>query len=275
MTRRPPPVPLLGKEGEPGLSKGTRTGGQVVSWLRPLGVAFGLLTRLPLTCGTASDDDLGRAPMFFPVVGFGLGIILAILVVIVGRRPSAALVAVILVACLAALTGGLHLDGLADVFDGLGSAHGDRERALAIMRDSRIGAHGAVAVTLGLLAKAVALSALVERHAVWPIVAFPAVARWTAVYLLAFFPYVRPEGLGQAFHAGASIRQAVWATVFVAALGVWCGSACVIPIMSALAAALAFGVWMQRRLGGLTGDVYGAAIELAEIAFLSAAIAGW
>lgn len=247
----------------------------MVSWLRPLGVAFGLLTRLPLTCGTASDDDLGRAPMFFPVVGFGLGIILAILVVIVGRRLPAALVAVILVACLAALTGGLHLDGLADVFDGLGGAHGDRERALAIMRDSRIGAHGAVALMLALLAKAVTLSALVERQTVWPIVLFPAVARWTAVFLVGFFPYVRAEGLGKAFHVGASLREAGWATVFIAALGVWHGRASVIPMTVALAAALAFGVWMQRRLGGLTGDVYGAAIELAEVAFLSAAIWQW
>ena len=254
---------------------GAQAPAEVVSWLRPLSVAFGLLTRLPLRGGGASEDDLGRAAAFFPVVGCSVGIVLAAVALVVGRWEPPAMVSVAIVGCLAALTGGLHLDGLADVFDGLGSAHGDRERALAIMRDSRIGAHGAVAVTLGLLAKAVALSAVVERHAVWPIVAFPAVARWTAVYLLAFFPYVRAEGLGKAFHAGASIRQAVWATVFVAALGVWCGSACVIAIMSALAAALAFGVWMQRRLGGLTGDVYGAAIELAEIAFLSAAIAGW
>ncbi len=247
----------------------------MVSWLRPLSAAFGLLTRLPLTCGAASDDDLGRAAMFFPVVGFALGIFLAILAVMIGQRLPAALVAVAIVGCLAALTGGLHLDGLADVFDGLGGAHGDRERALAIMRDSRIGAHGAVSLMLAVLAKAVALSALVERQTVWPIVLFPAAARWAAVFLVGFFPYVRAEGLGKAFHAGASLREAGWATAFIAALGWCCGRACLIPMTVAVAAALAFGVWMQRRLGGLTGDVYGAAIELAEVAFLSAAIWQW
>lgn len=241
--------------------------------MRPLRIAFGLLTRLPLPAADVRDGDLGRAVMFFPVVGLVMGIVLAMLALVAAGHEPASMVAVGLVAALAALTGGLHLDGLADVFDGLGEAHGDRARALTIMRDSRIGTHGAAALTLGVLAKAVAITAVLQQHALWAIVAFPAVARWAAVFLVVGFPYVRAEGLGKGFNAGASLREVGWATLFVAVLGMWCGRACVIPTLSALAVAVAFGVWMQRRLGGLTGDVYGAAIEIAEVAFLAVATA--
>lgn len=239
--------------------------------LRPLWIAFGLLTRLPVHTGDARDDDAGRAVAFFPVVGGVIGMILAALAAMTVNRASASIVAVGLVACLAALTGGLHLDGVADVFDGLGGAHGGRERMLAIMRDSRIGAHGAVALILVLLAKTIALSAVVQRHDALTIVAFPAVARWAAVPLLVFFPSAREEGLGKTFNARASSREVALATAFVVALGICCGTEFIAPTLSALSVALAFGAWIQRRLGGLTGDVYGGAIELAEVTFLIAA----
>lgn len=241
--------------------------------VRPLAIAFAFLTRLPVRTQTAKEAEIGRAIAFFPVVGLGLGMTLAAAAWLARTLPPT-VTAVGLVALLASATGGLHLDGLADVFDGLGGSHGDRERMLAIMRDSRIGAHGAVALVLVVLAKVLAIGVLLQRGATWPLVLFPAVARWVVVPLITRFAYVREIGLGRTFNDRGSTTELVWATVFAAAMVFWAGIDAVVPTAAALAVALGFGVWMRRRLGGLTGDAYGAAIELAEIAFLAAAMPG-
>jgi len=241
--------------------------------LRPLAIAFAFLTRLPVQLGEVADTDVGRALACFPVVGLALGMVLAGVAWLAPTLPPS-VTAVGLVALLAAFTGGLHLDGLADVFDALGGSHGDRDRMLAIMRDSRIGAHGALALFLAMLAKVSAVGALVQRRSLWPIVLFPAIARWSAVLLIVAFPYARDEGLGRRFKERSSVVEVVWATAFSVLLLFAAGARALTPTAVALAAALGFGVWMRRRLGGLTGDVYGAAIELAEIAFVAVAARG-
>ena len=247
--------------------------------LRSLAAAFGFLTRLPLPAGRTGGEDLACSPSFFPLVGYALGGLLAAAALLLEPRLSPALTGVALVALLAAVTGGLHLDGVADVFDALGGARGDRERALAIMRDSRIGAHGAAALFLVLIAKAICLAEVVAAsdlggqrlsgRALLPLVAFPAVARWTVVASMTLFPYVRQEGLGTAFRDEHKGRQLAWATVLVVPILV-AGRSLAVASVAALAAGLALGLWMRRRIGGLTGDVYGATIEIAEVAFLLA-----
>jgi len=169
------------------------------------------------------------------------------------------------------MTGGLHLDGVADVFDGLGGGHGDRERTLRIMRDSRIGAHGATALVLVLAVKAAALSDLLARGSLWPLVVAPVVARFAVVPLLVLFPYAREEGLGRAFRGTAGRREIAIAAVLAAAAVAPFAPAALVPALAALAAAAAVALSVNRRLGGLTGDVYGAAIEIAEAALLAAA----
>jgi adenosylcobinamide-GDP ribazoletransferase len=197
---------------------------------------------------------------------------------------SLGVLAVVLVALLAMLSGGLHLDGLADTFDGLGGGRGDRARMLEIMRDSHIGAHGAAALVLALAAKIFALQELLARggggdasanaSTLWPLFAAPVFARWAVVPLMVFFRYARPVGLGSAFRAHG--RAALVAGATLLPLGLTVGTAVAgvagVPTLAAgaaaLAAALLLGVALNRRLDGLTGDVYGAAIELAEVAFL-------
>jgi adenosylcobinamide-GDP ribazoletransferase len=240
--------------------------------LRPLVAAFAFLTRLPVWSGPLRDVDLGRSLTFFPIVGLVLGLVLrgvgSLLVGVV--EPT--LAAVVLVALLAALTGGLHLDGVADVFDGLGGGRGDKQRTLDIMRDSRIGAHGAAALVLLLLAKVFAVADLLARRDLASLVVFPAVARWAVTPAIVFHPYARPEGLGRAFNGEARPWQVAGATAILAlAIGAL-GQRFIAPAAGALVAASLLALWLRRRLGGLTGDVYGAAIELAEVAAL--AIAG-
>jgi adenosylcobinamide-GDP ribazoletransferase len=245
-----------------------------MSIVRPLALALGFLTRLPVPGDTREAEDVGASLPFFPVVGAMLGVILCSAAWAAAAWFPAPLTAVGVVALLAALTGGLHVDGLADVFDGISGSHGDRARALAIMRDSRVGAHGALALLLVVLAKVIGVTAALQQQALWVIVAFPAVARWAIVPLIVCLPYVRQAGLGWSFKAHALPRHVLWATVLVAVLVLWCGAAALAPAAGTLVAALLFGHWMRRRLGGMTGDAYGAAIELGEVVFLAVACRG-
>ncbi|HXQ24755.1 MAG TPA: adenosylcobinamide-GDP ribazoletransferase [Candidatus Acidoferrales bacterium] len=238
--------------------------------IRSFTVACVFLTRLPLRTTEPRESEIGRSLAFFPVVGFGLGVLLASAAWL-GRSLPPSLMGVGVVALLAGLTGGLHLDGVADVFDGLSGGHGDRERTLTIMRDSRIGAHGAVALLLVLLTKTLAVGEILHHGAWRALVLFPTIGRWSVVPLIAWFPYVRDVGLGRPFSDQASAADVCWATAVVLVAVFWAGSRLLVPATVALAVALAFAVWMRRRLGGLSGDVYGAAIELAEVAFLVAA----
>ncbi len=215
--------------------------------------------------------DLGRSCAWFPLPGAAIGLFVAAGAYVAGPHLPAALLGVLAAAALAWLSGALHLDGLADVFDGLGGGRGDRERTLAIMRDSRIGALGATALMLVLAAKAVALGDLTGQGKLWPVVAAPAVARFAAVPLVVLFPYARPEGLGKAFHGTAGRREIAVAALLAAATIAPFVPGALVPSAGALAAAGGLAIAVHRRLGGLTGDAYGAAVELAELAFLVAA----
>jgi adenosylcobinamide-GDP ribazoletransferase len=236
--------------------------------VKPLVAAFAFLTRLPVWRGPLLDVELGRSVSFFPLVGLVLGFALTGLTAALGGVMAPWLVGALLAALLAALTGGLHLDGLADVFDALGGGRRDRVRMLEIMRDSRIGAHGATALVLLLIAKVAALAQAAERRDLLALLAFPTVARWLAAVLIVLFPYARAEGLGRAFNGEAGRVQVAAATAIAAVTLAVLGPALILPALGTAAVVLAFGFWLYRRLGGLTGDVYGAAIELGEVVML-------
>jgi adenosylcobinamide-GDP ribazoletransferase len=239
--------------------------------MRPILVAFGFLSRIPVGNRPVAAADLASSLAWFPVVGLAFGGVLAGTAHLLRDHIPAPLLAVGLVALLAALSGGLHLDGLADVFDGLGGGRGNREKTLAIMRDSRIGAHGAIALGLALAAKIAAVHELIRTGATWPLICCPVLGRWSSVPLVIFFPYARQEGLGRAMADHGRAWHFAQATLLAGACVVWWGDRVVAPSATALAAALGLALFVRRRLGGLTGDVYGAAIELAEVAFLIAA----
>src|SRR5678815_1688706 len=153
--------------------------------MKPLVAAFAFLTRLPVWRGPLRDEDLGRSVSFFPLVGLVLGLgVTGLAAAVQGHLPPG-LIAVLL----AGLTGGLHLDGVADVFDALGGGRRDRARMLEIMRDSRIGAHGAAALILLLLAKVAALAQVAAANDLVALLAFPTVARWLVGLLVVLFPY--------------------------------------------------------------------------------------
>jgi len=232
--------------------------------MRALRAAFSFLTRLPMGRGAVTERDLGRAVGFFPLVGLVLGLVLAGTAYALSGYVSPLVLSVVLVTILAAVTGALHLDGLADLFDGLAGGHGDPRRTLEIMRDSRIGAQGAVALVLLLLAKTVALAAVLEHRDYLSLAAFPVIARWVVTPQIALYPYARDNGLGRAFNGHAGWVQLLLATGIMAAVAAGLGTGVAKQAGLALVVTLALASWLRARLGGLTGDIYGASIEIAE-----------
>jgi adenosylcobinamide-GDP ribazoletransferase len=222
--------------------------------------AVAFLTRLPVGGGPLSP----RAALWFPAVGAALGALVGGAAVGMAYGVPPLLAGALAVALELLLTGALHADGLADSADGLGGR--DRDHALAIMRDHALGAYGACALVLVLLVKAVALGALAEREAVLPVVAAFAVSRAAPLALAAGLPYARPEG--------GTGRLLEGLTALVAAAGVLLGAAIagVAGPLALAAVPVTCLVWWlaRRRLGGVTGDVMGAAIELTAAAALVA-----
>lgn len=241
--------------------------------LGPAAVAIQFLTRFPVPARTLDGEALGRSVPYFPLAGLLLGAAQAALGAGVAGRLQDGLGAALLLAAHAFLTGGLHLDGLADLVDGLSAGHRDRARTLAVMKDGRVGAHGAAALVLALLVKWAALGPLLARGDLWSLLAYPVVARWLAVPLVIFFPYARPEGMGKPFHGGARPWHLGLATLLAAAAIAGAGPGVLLPAAGAVLAGGLAALAAQRRLGGLTGDVYGACIELAELGFLVVAAA--
>ena len=238
--------------------------------LRPLAAAFGFLTRFPVLPHDVTAVELGRSIAWFPLVGLTLGgaaVTATAATAAVDVDPTLAAIAV--VALGASLTGGLHLDGVADVADGLGGGRGDRARSLAIMRDSRIGAFGAIALGLLLLAKVHATALVLAHRSPAALLAAPVVARALASACIVGFPYARADGLGRVFRDHGRRRDAAFALALAAAVTLLV--ALPVAALAAAAAALALALHLHRRLGGLTGDAYGAVIESAELALLATA----
>jgi adenosylcobinamide-GDP ribazoletransferase len=239
-----------------------------MSRLRPFGVAVSFLTRFPIHVENVAGVDFGRSVAWFPAVGLAFGLVVVGANALLGSWLAPELRGIVLVAIVAALSGGLHLDGLADTFDAVGGGKGDRERMLSIMRDSRIGAHGAIALFLLLAAKAIAVTEVLRGNSLGVLLVWPAVGRWAVIPLIVLFPYAREEGLGAPFREHTAWVHFVAATAFMAVI-----VARMIPThwLAAFATTLpvlGLGIWMWLRLGGLTGDIYGAAVEVAETAFL-------
>jgi adenosylcobinamide-GDP ribazoletransferase len=218
--------------------------------------------------GGVPDDRLGRA--YFPAIGALVGLSAGCLFVLAATVSGSLVAAVAAVAAGALLTGGLHLDGLADSADGLLGGGASRERRLEIMRDPRLGSFGAIALVLVLIGDVAALSQMSPLRALTALVAAGALSRLAMLAVVALVPYVRSEGLGlmvQGKHRALDIAIGVVFAATASALG---GSrALVALLLVALTAALVVLLAM-RRLGGATGDVYGACAELCQLAALLA-----
>jgi adenosylcobinamide-GDP ribazoletransferase len=230
-------------------------------------IACSFLTRLPVPTREFSPQRFGAAAACFPLIGLGIGALGLLVLQLCAARLGSDLGAWLALAALAAISGGLHLDGLADWFDALGGGRGQRERMLEIMRDPRIGAHGAAALILLLAAKHSALAGLPSSGWALALLGAPVAARAAAVWLLALLPSARSEGLGATFTSHVRLRHAGWASLFAVVTCAALGVPALLALLACGAMALAVAGWAKLRLGGINGDVCGAAIELGELAF--------
>ena len=238
--------------------------------IRALVLALQLLTRLPVPSAGSppQPQELGQSALFFPVVGLLIGALLAgVHFALRGIDPD--VLAALLLTIWVFITGGLHLDGLADTADAWIGGQGDRDRTLAIMKDPRSGPIAIVVIVLLLLNKLAALQALSPSGAGAALLLAPALGRAIIVLLLLTTPYIRPAGLGAPYAAYLPRQQcglllALLAAATVAISG-WTGMGVLIVLGLGI---LGVRQALMKRLGGVTGDTLGAACELAETAAL-------
>jgi len=232
------------------------------------------LTILPVGRGSAGPPEgLGSAAVWFPVVGAGIGLCLMAANHWLSRTFPALLAALLTVTVWKIITGGLHLDGLADCLDGLGGRTPEHRRA--IMSDSRIGSFGAIGLILFLMIEIVALSGM-DWHARWrALLAAPAIGRAMPPLLARLFPAARGGGQGAAFASEVRRRGAFVALVLAAAVALTAfGASGLVALAVALVVTLLAARFLVARVGGITGDVLGTAVELAELAVVLT-VAGW
>jgi len=243
------------------------------AWRRDLALAAAFLTRLPVAPVPPDADEARRALRAYPVVGAGVGLTAgAALAAALGLGLPPAAAAVVAVAAQIVLTGALHEDGLADVADGLGPA--DRARRLDVMRDSRTGTFGVLALVLGTGARIAAVAALAEAGAglaAGALVAAGAASRSVFPVLLRRLPAARDDGLGRSVGRPdggvATTALALGGAIAWLSGGVFAAPA---ALAAAAAATAGFALLARRAFGGQTGDVLGAAQQIAETTVLLA-----
>jgi adenosylcobinamide-GDP ribazoletransferase len=234
--------------------------------LRDLLLAFQFLTRIPLPGKSHAQGVLSNAAKFFPIVGFvvALGAI-GLRRILSGHLPPPVVVVLVL-SYLVLITGAFHEDGLADAADGFGGGW-SKEKILQIMRDSRIGSFGALAIGLSLLARYSVLSSLrFDKFSTYIIVAH-VLCRWTTLPLSFLMPPARTEGQGGGVALRTSVLSLTLGTLITLVicyplmhLALW------IPFAAALAVTVLTALYYQSQIGGVTGDCLGATNQLTEIA---------
>ena len=237
--------------------------------MRLILIAFQFLTIIPLPFRFHCEkEDLGRSTAFFPVVGLAIGGMLLLVNWLASPWVVRPLCDALLITLLALLTGALHLDGLADVCDGL-AARGGRERFLAVMKDSQVGAVGAVGLVLGVLLKWQALAAVPMELKWQALLLFPALARFGQVLTMTGARHARQDGLGAAFTEGAGWTPLLLAFATTASASFYLlGLNGLIAVGAVCMLVVAGRTFFQRKLGGLTGDTIGCISELNEITAL-------
>ncbi len=231
--------------------------------MKRLIVAIQFLTRLPTPRVASNAEDFAGSMRWFPAVGLVIGAILA------GAYWLGAMIdpwtgALAALAAWVMVTGALHLDGLSDLADGCGAAHGDRSRLLAVMADPHVGSFGVVAIALQLIAKLVLLHALGPS---WPaLILIPFAARIGPLFWARWLPSLH-AGLGARF--AEAVRPAdliAWTVLLLAA-------AWFVPgLLAAVLLVPAWMLWLRWKIGGISGDGHGAGIELVETGLLLACV---
>lgn len=237
--------------------------------MRSLLAGITFLTRFPVgRFITFQAADVAHSAASFPLIGLLLGAMYSLAAALLKGHLPLMIVAVLLIALDAVLTGGLHFDGLADTADGFGGGK-SRDDVLRIMRDHSIGSYGGLALIILVALKVTAYAALLQQTN-WtvPLILTPGLSRWSVLLLTGSLPYARES---ESVIQGMDKRSLLWGSVMtiLAVIGArsiraWIAMALVVAVTAV------FGLYCRRRIAGITGDTLGANLEVCESAALLA-----
>jgi adenosylcobinamide-GDP ribazoletransferase len=230
-------------------------------------VAFQFLTRIPMPSIAFEADSLSRAIKFFPLVGLVVGSGAVLVQKLLISHLSRQLVALVVLAYLVLITGCFHEDGLADTADGFGGG-ATKDKILVILKDSRIGSYGATALVLSLLARYLLLASLPMEHFAASVISAHVLCRWSSLPLSYFLPPAREQnGQGARIAKLTSLTSLVFGSAFsVAVVAFALRWSAMAPLLVAVLAVALSGWLYSRKIGGVTGDCFGATNQLTEIA---------
>lgn len=233
-------------------------------------LALGFLTIIPVgkVFGARDDKELAKSVRCFPLAGATIGLLLIVADFILRPFFSEFIVSLFILIVLITATGALHLDGFIDSIDGLFSGR-DKKRMLEIMLDSRAGAFGTIAVICLLLLKFSFLNEIQSDIRYFALIFMPIISRWAAVYAIYKYPHAETKGAGEIFANLVNFKDFILATLFTLFL-----AAILLRFNGLIIWSIIFIIlflltkWINKKLGGLTGDIYGGLIEITEIVIL-------
>ena len=242
---------------------------------------LGFFTRLPVPKGHFSEERFGKSMVLLPIVGLVIGLVLVLVQWFlgwIGNGVSQWVSAAVLIGVYIFITGGLHFDGLADTCDGVLSGR-SKEQSLEIMKDSRIGVFG----TLGLFMTCLLYFALFMEIPAYMLLIFPAIGRACCLISASMAPYAREDGMGKLTSKQSGAGSVISAIISIVGVSVGISLITAIPVLaqSLISAGVAILVTVfltikfKKKLGGVTGDTFGAVIEASSLVFIFVFLILW
>lgn len=236
------------------------------------------MTRIPIPVDTGFDEDFHKSIIYFPIVGLILGICYYLVARVGSVLFDPYITAVLVLTSEIILTGGLHLDGLGDSFDGLYS-YREKDKILEIMKDSRLGTNGLLGILIVLLLKVGLLNSLLQQNVLWPILTMPVVARSMQVLACYKTKTPREKGMGNIFIGKVSTVYLIGTTLLMLVIN---GGIILLLARSGSVQYLKegmiliiMGLWVKgfidsvyKKIEGITGDILGCICELSELIYL-------
>lgn len=241
-------------------------------------ILMSFMTRIPVKHYEYDEEKLGSSMALFPILGMIIALILFVLSKIFQITFQSQFIVAILICLLEIIiTGGLHIDGLADTFDAIYS-YRSKEKMLEIMKDSRIGTNGLLAVLFYTILKIGLLSVILRLNHAGIILVYPVISRLCSLASCNFSPYARENGMGKAFIKYTTNKDLIIMTLIsICYIFFFCGFsnifmkylASFIGVSLMLAFSYLFSKYMEKKIGGITGDTLGALLELSELIYIA------